>query len=157
MNRLPTIGSLLAFGLLCGLLCLGSSDSLAREGGGQVRLAASAPAYSVGEEIELQIFNETNSPLFVAGCGSVQAEVLVDEHYESLPPVYCAEEGKAKALPVGQSSLPLVAPLLLSGQTGRALLVFGVGCTPDRPLSRAHCSDFQTIWSGNFRVKPADG
>ncbi len=157
MNRVPTIGSLLTCGLLCGVLFLGSSDSLAGEANLQVRLAVSGSVFSVGEEIELQVINERNSPIFVSGCGSVQVEVLVDEHYEPLPPVHCAEEGKARALPVGQSSVPMVAPSGLSGQTGRALLVFGVGCTPSRPLSRAHCTDFRTIWSANFRVKVGDG
>jgi hypothetical protein len=130
---------------------------MAEEKNLQVRLAASGSVFSVGEEIDLQVFNASDSSIFVSGCGSVQFEILVDEHYEPLPPVSCAEEGKAKALPVGQSSFPIVAPSGLSGQTGRALLVFGSGCTSARPLSRARCSDFRTVWSANFRVKPVDG
>jgi hypothetical protein len=151
------MGPGLAFGLVCIVFSLGLSYSIAGERGTPIRVAVSGSAFSVGEQIELQVFNESNSPVFVSGCGSVQIEVLVDEHYESLPPVHCEEEGKARALPVGQSILPMIAPAELSGQTGRALVVFGMGCTPARRLSRARCSDFRTVWSANFRVKPAPG
>ena len=130
---------------------------MAGPGAAQVHLRIAGLAFSVGDPIEIQVVNETDAPVFVAGCGSIQVEVLVDEDYEPLPPVHCAEEGKARALPVGQSTLPFAAPAGLAGQTGRALLVFGVGCTPDRSLSRGRCSDFRTVWSGNFRVKPVDG
>lgn len=154
MNRRRLGHLLLLLTLLGPGIPLGFSSALAAEPQGEVAVAPTRLAFSAGGAIELRVTNTSDAPIFVAACGALQAEILVDEHYEPLPPTFCQEEGLAQSLPVGESRLSLPAPIGLAGRTGRVALVFGLGCVDKRPLSRARCSDFRTVWSGNFRVKP---
>ena len=129
------------------------SLALASEPQSGVVVTPTTSAFSADGDIKLQVTNTSDAPIFVAACGALQAEILVDEHYEPLPPTSCEEEGLAQSLPVGESRLSLPVPIGLVGRTGRVALVFGLGCVEKRPLSRARCNDFRTVWSGNFRIK----
>jgi hypothetical protein len=146
---------LLLVSLLDAAISLGFSSASAADPQSEVSVAPTASAFSAGGDIEFQVTNLSAASIFVAACGSLQAEILVDEHYEPLPPTPCQEEGLAQSLPVGDSKLSFPAPAELAGRTGRVALVFGLGCVQKRPLSRARCSDFRTVRSRNFRIKSA--
>lgn len=154
VNRRRSGLLLLLVSLLEAGIPLGFSSALAADPQREVAVAPTRLAFSAGGAIELRVTNTSDAPIFVAACGALQAEILVDEHYEPLPPTFCQEEGLAQPLPVGESRLSFPVPTGLVGRTGRVALVFGFGCVEKRPLSRARCSGFRTVWSGNFQVKP---
>jgi len=101
------------------------SISQAAEPAEGIRVEPARPVFEAGEAIEVVVSNESAAPIFVASCGALQGELLVDEHYEAVAPPSCVEEGAARLLAVGKSSLFLPVPPELVGQTGRVALVLG--------------------------------
>jgi hypothetical protein len=141
------------FGLLPFALLLSPIALHAAGGGSIVRVEPARMIFEAGEQIELLVFNESSASIFVAGCGSLQPEVFIEEHYEPLPPTPCDEEGPARALPSGESRMSLAVPPDLVGKTGRVALIYGIGCIEGRSLSRGRCTDFGTVRSGSFLLK----
>jgi len=118
-----------------------------------VSLEPARTIFEAGETIEFRVVSERNSPIFIPGCGALQPEIFVEDRYDVLPPPSCADEGVGRVLNPGTNSLRLDPPPELVGETARVSMVYGIGCVEGRPLSRARCSDFNTVWSGNFRLK----
>ena len=127
----------------------------AREEVFPVEIRAAESLYAAGMTASLVATNKHSEAIFFATCGALQAEVLDDEAYRSLPPTTCEAEGPVTKLDPGAESERLLfkLPEGMAGQTARVAFVFGLGCRTERSLSRAGCRSFATVYSSSFRVQ----
>ena len=109
--------------------------------------------YVLGDKVQISLNNKTAEKIFVPGCQSIQVERFGDDRYELLPGEHCVAEGNARALEPGKSEFLFQPKKEHLGPPLRVSMVFGIGCTEQRPLSQARCRDFGTVYTQSFRVR----
>ncbi len=117
-----------------------------------VTVTVSQQAFAQGDEVGVTIENATGGTIFVPGCHPFEVEGFKEESYARVQRDKCRSEGVAKALVPGTHELTYTTGEAEGAGIFRISVVYGWGCTADRPLGRARCEDFGTAVSGSFRV-----
>ncbi len=113
--------------------------------------------YVLGDKVQISLNNKTGEKIFVPGCQSIQVERFGDDQYELLPGEHCVAEGNAREVEPGKSEFLFQPREEHLGPPHRVSMVFGIGCTQQRPLSQARCRDFGTVYTQSFRVREEPG
>ena len=106
----------------------------------------------LGDRVQIMLDNKSDEKVFIPGCQSIQVERFGDERYELLPGEHCIAEGEARALAAGVTEFLFEPGKEHVGPPLRISIVYGIGCTAQRSLSQARCSDFGTAYTPSFRV-----
>jgi hypothetical protein len=108
-------------------------------------------SYPVGTTVVGTVISNTTASVFLQGCSIFSWEKQVGGSWvDKGPTMLCAWEGYAKEVKPGES-LPEDGSPHGPG-TWRLAALYGVGCTPGKPLSEAGCSSKATARSDPFTV-----
>ena len=143
------------FYLLVGLasLTMSSGSSLAESATSLVSVDTNRRTYVLGDLVQISLKNNSGEKIFIPGCQSFQVERFGSERYETLPGEPCIAEGDARMLEAGTTDFSFQPKKPHLDSPLRISMVYGVGCSEQRPLSQARCRDFGTVYSPSFRVR----
>ena len=122
--------------------------------GSVVSVDTNRRTYVLGDVVQIVVDNKAGEKVFLPGCQTYQVERF-DERYQPLEGEHCISEGDARAVEPGQITLQFQPKLEHIDRPLRISLVYGIGCSEQRPLSQARCRDFGTEHSPSFRVREA--
>jgi hypothetical protein len=144
-----------SFYLLVGLaaLTMSAGPSLADSAASSVSVDTNRRTYILGDLVQISLENNSGEKIFIPGCQSFQVERFGSERYEPLPGAPCIAEGEARMLEAGTTDFSFQPKKAHLDSPLRISMVYGVGCSEQRPLSQARCRDFGTVYTHSFRVR----
>lgn len=127
--------------------------SLAESAGYAVSVDTNRRTYILGDLVQISLENSSGEKIFIPGCHSFQVERFGADRYEPLPGAPCVAEGDARMIEAGTTELSFQPKKEHLDSPLRISMVYGVGCSAQRPLSQARCRDFGTVYTHSFRVR----
>jgi hypothetical protein len=109
--------------------------------------------FVLGDLVQIILDNRSGEKVFLPGCQSYQVERFGEQRYEALDGEHCIAEGDARGVAPGETTLQFQTRPEHMDSPLRVVVVYGIGCAGERPLSQARCRDFATIYSPSFRVR----
>jgi hypothetical protein len=132
---------------------LSASSLLAESPQHSVSVDTNRRTFVLGDLVQIVVDNKSGEKVFLPGCQSYQVERFGEQRYEPLDGEHCIAEGDALAVVAGETTLQFQTRPEHLDRPLRVVMVYGIGCTAERPLSQARCRDFATIYSPSFRVR----
>jgi|GEM_PF-4588800 hypothetical protein len=119
-----------------------------------IQVTTSKKSYQPDEAIVITVRNAGHSTVFLRGCSVLRLERYQEGIWVNKGgTVDCDWEGYSRELHAGASTDP--ESVFLKPGKWRARVLFGLGCTTDKPLGEENCAAIEEAVSESFQVLPS--